>query len=220
MPLILVSPVSNLEYPPFKSEHRTNLTPDERARFDALVSQARELGGADLRQALALLEEAAAIDDEYAQVHYDIGICRLELGAVVEARQSLLRAKELDVCPLRMIEPIQAAICRVAQESGTPLVDAQTLIAAASRSGFPDGEWLVDHVHPSIAGHQLIADALADKLVNLRIVSRRDGFEADRDAAYRRHLASLDHVYFERGKSQLRSEQGWARGWVNRVREP
>ncbi len=219
VPLVLVSPVSNLEYPPFKSEHRADLTPAELARFDALVTQARELGGTDLPRSLRLLEEAAAIDNEYAQVHYDIGLCQLELGAAADARESLLAAKELDICPLRMIEPIHRAIRAVAEETRTPLVDADSLIAANSRSGFPDRQWLVDHVHPSISGHQLIADALADKLVSLRVVTRREDWEAARDETYRQHLASLDHVYFERGKSRLRSEQGWARGWVKRVRE-
>ncbi len=220
VPLVLVSPVSNLEYPPFKSEHRADLTPAELAQFDSLMAQARELGAADLPQTLRLLQQAAATDNEYAQVHYDIGICQLELGAAAEARQSLLAAKENDICPLRMIEPIRVAIHSIAEETGTPLVDAEALIAAASRSGFPDRQWLVDHVHPSISGHQLIADALAEKLVSERIVSRTDRWEAARDRAYRQHLASLDHVYFERGKSRLRSEQGWARGWVKRVREP
>ena len=220
VPLLLVSPVSNLEYPPFKSEHRADLAPNELARFKALIEQARELGGADLPRTLHLLEEAAAIDGEYAQVHYDIGLCHLELGDFAHARQSLERAKELDVCPLRMIEPIEASLHAIASDSRTPLVDAHALIAAASRSGFPDRQWLVDHVHPSIEGHQLISDAVADELVAMQIVSRRDGWQAARDAAYREHLASLDHVYFERGKSRLRSEQGWARGWVKRARDP
>jgi len=36
--------------------------------------------------------------------------------------------------------------------------------------------------------------------------------------AYRDHLASLDHVYFQRGKDRLRSEQGWAHGLAPAVR--
>jgi lysophospholipase L1-like esterase len=220
VPLVILSPVSNLEYPPFKSEHRADLTPAELAEFDALVAQARELGAADLPQTLDLLKQAAAIDNEYAQVHYDIGICQLELGAVAEARRSLLAAKEHDICPLRMIEPIRVAIHSIAEDTSTPLVDAEAQIAAASRSGFPDRQWLVDHVHPSISGHQLIADALAEKLVSERIALRTGNWKAARDVAYRQHLAALDHVYFERGKSRLRSEQGWARGWVKRVRDP
>jgi hypothetical protein len=135
-----------------------------------------------------------------------------------EARGELLKAKELDVCPLRMLEPIQQIIHAVATETKTPLVDADALIGKHSRSGFPDRQWLVDHVHPSMSGHQLIADAIADKMAALKMLPRDSGWQAKRDAAYREHLASLDHVYFQRGKDRLRSEQGWAHGLAPAVR--
>jgi tetratricopeptide (TPR) repeat protein len=220
VPLILVSPVSNLEFAPLKSEHRAGITSAQIAEFDSLIEQARELYAADLRQALEFLQRAAAIDDQHAQVHYEIGMCRLELGLPREAYPAFLQAKELDVCPLRMLEPMKAGIHAVAAETGTPLVDAEALIAAHSRNGFPDTQWLVDHVHPSVSGHQLIADALAEKLVALRLVRRSADWEAAREKAYQAHLATLSHAYFERGKQQLRSEQGWAHGHVKRVRNP
>jgi Lysophospholipase L1 and related esterases len=220
VPLVFVSPVSNLEWPPFKSEHRADITTAVLSNFDSLLSQARDECAGDLPQALRLLEQAAVIDDQYAEVHYQIGICRLELGAPSEAYPALLMAKELDICPLRMLEPMKAAIQAVADETETPLIDAEALFASQSRSSFPDRQWLVDHVHPTISGHQLLADALAEKLVALGLVRRDAGWEAARDQAYQAHLTSLTHAYFERGKQQLRSEQGWARGWVKRVHRP
>jgi hypothetical protein len=218
VPLILVSPVSNLQFAPFKSEHRAGITTAEQERFDGLLEQASAVYGSDLRGALALLRQAAAVDDQYAQVHYEIGNCLLELGMTSEARDELIEAKELDVCPLRMLEPMKAIIHRVAAETKTPLVDADALIAANSRSGFPDRQWLVDHVHPSMSGHQLIADAIADKMVELKLVHRQADWAPAREKAYRDHLASLDHVYFQRGKDRLRSEQGWAHGLAPAVR--
>ena len=220
VPLILVSPVSNHGWAPFKSEHRADITPAESAEFNSLLKQARDQYATDLPQALRLLERAAAIDDQHALVYYEIGTCLLELGSPHEAYPALLRAKELDVCPLRMLEPMKSVIQSVADETGTPLVDAEALITAQSRSGFPDRQWLVDHVHPTLSGHQLIADALAEKLASLRLVRRTAGWEAARDRAYRAHLATLSHGYFERGNQQLRSEQGWAHGGVKRVRNP
>ncbi|MBW8884502.1 MAG: SGNH/GDSL hydrolase family protein [Planctomycetia bacterium] len=218
VPLLFVSPVSNLHYAPFKSEHRSDITTAEQEEFDSLMRQASQLYGSDLSRAVELLKRAAAIDDQYAQVHYEIGNCLLELGMMIEARAALIKAKELDVCPLRMLEPMKAIIHRVATDTKTPLVDADALIAAHSRSGIPDQQWLVDHVHPSMSGHQLLADAIAEKLVELGHVRRQAGWETARDKAYRDHLASLDHVYFQRGKDRLRSEQGWAHGLAPAVR--
>jgi hypothetical protein len=62
VPLVLVSPVSNLEYPPFKSEHRADLTPAG-GPVRCARDPGRELGGTDLPRSLRLLEEAAAIDN-------------------------------------------------------------------------------------------------------------------------------------------------------------
>lgn len=219
VPLMLVSPVSNLQYAPFKSEHRPGLTAAESEKFDDLLKQAEGLYSIDLGRAAELLRQAIAIDDQFAQVHFELGNCLLEQGLVSEAREEWIKSKDLDICPLRMLEPMKQIIREVAQATNTPLVDADAIIAARSRSGFPDRQWLVDHVHPSMEGHQLIADAIADKLEQLKLVRREPGWQAARESAYREHLASLDHVYFQRGKDRLRSEQGWAHGLAPAVRK-
>lgn len=219
VPLILVSPVSNLQFAPFKSEHRANITPAQRDEFDSLLKQASELYATDLGQATELLRRATAIDDQFAQIHYELGNCLLEQGQTAAAREELIKAKEFDICPLRMLEPMKQIIREVAKSTQTPLVDADALIAAKSRSGFPDRQWLVDHVHPSMSGHQLIAEALADKMEELKLVHRQPQWQEKRETAYREHLASLDHVYFQRGKDRLRSEQGWAHGLAPAIRK-
>jgi hypothetical protein len=219
VPLIVVCPVSNLQYAPFKSEHRSDLTAAESEAFDDLLKQAEGLYSTDLSRAAELLRRAIAIDDQFAQAHFELGNCLLELGLVSEARDEWIQAKDLDICPLRMLEPMKQIIHHVTRETKTPLVDADALIAAKSRSGFPDRQWLVDHVHPSMEGHQLIADAIAEKMEELRLVHREAGWQAARESAYREHLASLDHVYFQRGKDRLRSEQGWAHGLAPAVRK-
>jgi hypothetical protein len=142
----------------------------------------------------------------------------LELERRNEAEQSLLKAKELDVCPLRILQPMQQIIRRVATETNTPLVDADDLLASLSRNGFPDRQWLVDHCHPTIEGHQQIGDAIAEQLVALHYVKPGSQWTAAKDEAYRAHLASLSHVYFDRARARLKSEQGWAHGQVKKTK--
>lgn len=218
VPLLLVSPVSNLQYAPLKSEHRANITAAEEREFESLIEQASQLYSSDLAKAAELLRRAMAIDPLYAQVHFELGNCLLEQGQTSQAKEEFIQAKDLDVCPLRMLEPMKKIIRDVAEKTNTPLIDADALIAANSRSGFPDRQWLVDHVHPTMSGHQLIADEIADKLAELKFVQRRSDWKVAREAAYREHLASLDHVYFQRGKDRLRSEQGWAHGLAPAIR--
>jgi len=220
VPLVFVSPVANLEWPPFKPEHGPAVPEAQRQQFERLLAAASEAAGSDLNRAVALLNEALSIDDQHALAHYQLGICYRDLGRMSEARASLFRAKELDVCPLRIIELLRERLLDVARENETPIVDAEALIAAHSRSGFPDSQWMIDHVHPTMAGHELIAKAIVGKLTELGMVQPGSGWQQAYDAARREHLQRLPFVYFERGRDRLRSEQGWARGLVKREKTP
>ena len=156
VPLLLVNPVSNLrDCPPFKSEHRSGLSPQDLQRWEQLWNEAKPAYRTDLRQAVACLERAAAIDDQHAGLHYQLGQCYDALGDLQRARHHYTRAKDLDVCPLRMLSSMQRVLQDVASRTGTPLLDADALIAERCRGGIPDDSWLVDHVHPSIRGHQV-----------------------------------------------------------------
>jgi tetratricopeptide (TPR) repeat protein len=218
VPLILLSPVSNLEWAPFKPEHGAGVTPAAQAKFASLLDEAGKSFGDDPLAAIELLRQAAQIDDQHALVHYQLGICYRDQDRWDEAEAELQRAKELDVCPLRMLEAMHERILTVAEETDTPLVDAAALIAAKSRSGFPDNQWLIDHVHPKVEGHQLIAEAIIEKMTDLGYAQPASGWEKARDVAFAEHLQSLNPVYFEHGRQRLRSEQGWARGLVKRPR--
>lgn len=219
IPLVFVTPVSNLQWAPFKSEHRVDLSTADLARFDALRNEAGELLATDLAAAIEQLQAATALDPEYADGQYELGIALLEAGRRNEAEAALRRAKECDVCPLRILQPMREILHRVAAETHTPLVDAETLFASLSRNGFPDNQWLIDHCHPTIEGNQRLADAIASELVELNYLHTAPAWQSQKEAAYHEHLASLTHAYFERGRARLRSEQGWARGQVKKQRE-
>ncbi len=64
VPLLLVSPVSNLAWPPFKPEHCEDVTEEERTRFASLLERAQQQRPPE--EALALLDQARAIDDQHA----------------------------------------------------------------------------------------------------------------------------------------------------------
>ena len=162
VPLLFITPVSNLrDCPPFKSEHRPGLTPQDLRRWDQLWNQAKAAYPADLRRAVALLEQAAAIDDQHAGLHYQLGQCYDTLGDLDRAKRHYSLAKDLDICPLRMLDTMQRVLRDVAEGTGTPLLDADALLAQRCRGGIADDSWLVDHIHPSVRGHQVIANAIA-----------------------------------------------------------
>jgi lysophospholipase L1-like esterase len=218
VPMILINPVSNLDTPPFKSEHRAGMSAAELARFDELREEARQSYGRSLPAAITSLKRAIALDDQHAGIHYTLGECYEDLGRLDEARAEFVRAKDLDICPLRILEPMSGAILEIARTTRTPVIDLVAFFAAKSQGGITGYDWLVDHVHPSIIGHQRIADRLADEMIRLGYVRPGPGWIAERDRLYRKNLDSLDDFYYLMGQKRLGNLRLWSEGRGNRVR--
>jgi hypothetical protein len=74
--------------------------------------------------------------------------------------------------------------------------------------------WLLDHVHPTISGHQLIAKALHDEMVALKLVKSDGDFDLRREELWRRHLSSLDDIYYARGAARMKRLNQWSSGRI------
>ncbi|MBN2129798.1 MAG: SGNH/GDSL hydrolase family protein, partial [Sedimentisphaerales bacterium] len=217
VPLILVNPVSNLtDCPPFKSEFRADLSEAELRQVMDLRQRAGAMGWDDVYARLGLLERAVEIDQRHAGLLYQVGKCYERLGRFAEAKDWFVRAKEEDVCPLRMIEPMREILLRLAARYDVPLVDARALIADRTEDGIPGRQWLLDHVHPRIEGHQLIAEALYEAMEQMQLVRAASGWPARRDELWQRQLSSLDEAYYARGAARLQRLRQWSRGRIPR----
>lgn len=215
VPIILVNPVSNLkDCPPFKSEFRADLSQEQRQRVTDLIERAETLDWTDTYGKIELLEQAVAIDDRHAALLYHIGACYEHLGRFAEAKKWFLKAKEEDVCPLRMLEAMHDVILDIAAGGHVPLVDVRSLIEERTPGGIPGDKWLPDHVHPSIEGHQLIADELCGTMEKMKLVRVGDDWQTVRDELRQQHLSSLNEVYYLRGTQQLKRLQEWSRGRI------
>jgi lysophospholipase L1-like esterase len=213
VPVMLIRPPSNLkDSPPFKSQHRAGLTDDQSAQWKKLMGQARTELAQDPQQACELLKQALAIDDQYAMVHYQLGKCYEAMGQVGLARESFWLARENDICPLRMLEPMEKALAEVAAQTDTPLIDAHALLEKQSPIGILGDQMLVDHIHPSFKSHRAIADALAARMDSQGLFLPSLGWSDRRQMAYDKQLGSLDDRYFLKGRRMLRGLRAWAQG--------
>jgi tetratricopeptide (TPR) repeat protein len=213
VPLILMNPACQLrDSPPFKAEHRFGLSETQRQQWEDLWNEARQHYAKESRQAVELLREALAIDDQHAGLHYDLAKCYDALGQFQEARAAYIQAKELDICPLRILESMNDIVREVGAETDTPVVDIRALFDQLSRNGIPGGEWFTDHVHPTIPGYQRIADELADKLVELGFVHPRADWLDQKSQRSDEHLNKLPASYFTRAQERLRNLMLWAHG--------
>ena len=215
VPVILMNPVSNLkDSPPFKSEHGNGVTEEDRQRAEALREKARQLDWNDAYGKLRHFEQAVEMDPRCAELLYLIGKCYEHVGRLEEAKEWFVRAKEEDVCPLRILEAMHEIILEVAQDYHVPLVDVKLLFEEQSKAGVPGDEWLLDHVHPTIQGHQLIADALYEKLVKMELATTPNDWQVRRDRLWQDHQEALNPAYYARGNQQLERLRKWCRGEV------
>ena len=212
VPVILVNPVSNLkDCPPFKSEFSSDLSNTETERITQLWEQARKLNWDDAYGKIRLLEQAAEIDSRHAGLLYLIGKCYEHIGRLAEAKNWFVMAKDEDICPLRILESMHQVILDVAAQHQAALVDAKILIAERSEDGVPGSEWLLDHVHPSVLGHQVIAEALYETMENMKLVRTPKGWREARDKLWAHHLSSLNKAYFAHGIERLERLNKWSR---------
>jgi hypothetical protein len=213
VPLLLVLPTSNLaDQPPFKSQHRDDLSTSELAEFDQLLQEVQSLMRTQPDVALTQLELARDLDPQFAEVRYHLGRLHEARGNFNTARREFVAARDEDICPLRMISPLETAMRDVAHDTSTPLLDAHSLLEASSRNSILGGGLLVDHVHPSIEGHQQIALALLEQLADLGHIILPPDWRSRTTSAFRQHYDSLSDFYFADGQRTLERVRYWTRG--------
>lgn len=212
VPLIFVELGSNIrDCPPFKSEHRDSMTVEELATWQAAFDEATQLEPEDPGRALELYTKCQQLDPEYALVAYRIGRCYDRLKNPQAAKEHYLLAKDLDVCPLRMLEKTHEILREVAKQESVPLVDGRSLLEKESPDGLAGSNIFLDHVHPDIYGHQLTARALAEQVKQEFNVSWRSWPEPERLKRYRDHLEKLGQIYLAQGRLRVEWLEDWAR---------
>ena len=212
VPVLLVNPVSNISNTrPFKSVHEEDMSVDDVLRFSKLLKKAKEILVADPQGALQDLEAALAIDPRMAEAHFFVGKAHEALTNTDKALNAYERALTFDVCPLRVLEVMRVSVLEISHETVTPLLDAKEIFEQQANTKLFGAKMFVDHVHPTIEAHQLIAAKLGELIVESKLVSPRSDW-SDKQIAdvYSAHLSSLDDSYFFNGRLALAQVLAWA----------
>jgi tetratricopeptide (TPR) repeat protein len=174
--IIFVAPASNLkDCSPFKSEHTDSITAADRNQVEALLTTAQEMVvNKDWTKALVTLDQAIVIDPRYAKLHFLRGKALFALQRHDEALLAFQTARDEDVCPLRALTPMPGIVAEVANNENVPIVDFEVLVAQKLQQEkghiIPGEELFLDHVHPTIEGHKILAVALVEKMIAQGIV--------------------------------------------------
>lgn len=176
-PVVLSALVTNLkDIPPFASVHRAGLSDGQKAEWEKLHQDGAELQVArQYEQAIDKYEAAAKIDDKFAELHYRIGRCRLELGQYELARESFVEARDLDALRFRADTRINQIIREAAKERGAHLADAEAFVAAGGPAEIAGEELLYEHAHLTFEGNHAVAAAVFEQVAELLPAAVRKG---------------------------------------------
>ncbi|MDZ7371343.1 MAG: tetratricopeptide repeat protein [candidate division KSB1 bacterium] len=172
VPIVFCTLVDNLkDLPPFASKNRSDLFPRDSLQW------AEEMRLGDKLQKTGQFVEAAkayrralAVDSSAALTHFKLAQCLFECGDYQEAAKHFSTAKDLDVVRFRAPSSFNAIIRQVTAEKRVPLADCFEAFARHSPNGIIGKELLLEHVHPNLRGHCLIAETIAKAVVNSHIL--------------------------------------------------
>ncbi len=219
--VVMVNPAANERHmSPFKSQHRDDVKPADVARWEELASQAvahQESG--ELEQALSAFDLAAEIDPRFALTHFKRGEVLFALKRYQEAKQAFQRAIDEDVCPLRILSEMQPLVTKVASQHGVEVVDFQEQLESRTETGITGEEWFLDHVHPTIEGHRILALRLFNVLQSQHIVvPGRQWTEEARTQIKTDVLGRIDEKAHGVALRNLSNVMSWARKDVESAR--
>jgi tetratricopeptide (TPR) repeat protein len=149
------------------------------------------------------LRDCAPFSSQEADAAYRRARASLSEGKKDEALSLFLRARDLDELRFRADSGINEALRAAARERGLPLVDVEAAFMKASPDGIPGERLLLDHVHMTYEGNELIARLLAEAVARFlppasgpsldpQALARRVG---QNDRTLRRALADIRHRF-------------------------
>ncbi|MBL8814522.1 MAG: SGNH/GDSL hydrolase family protein [Planctomyces sp.] len=214
VPLLILKPPCNLsDCPPFKSQYAAGISPEKQATLTSLLDEASVSLATNPEASVNLLKQAVQLDERFAFSWYHLGHALLACYRVDEAQTAFVRARDEDVCPLRMTSALERALEDAVESKDLDFIDTAELLQQHSTSPIPGDGLLVDHIHPSFEGHQLIALRIVDWMSSKSLADLQNRqWRSESERQFREHVGSLDDIYFLRGRRALRDLQGWAAG--------
>ncbi|TWT55636.1 Tetratricopeptide repeat protein [Thalassoglobus neptunius] len=181
VPVIFVTPASNLrDCSPFKSEFNSEQSSATVAELNRLLVVAKEMiEQKQFSDAAEALKKFLQVEPQFADAYFLNGQIQWQLGNTDAARENFQRALIEDVCPLRALPEIIEAVKDIADELDVPCVDFVEEIGLKSEHQTPGNDWFLDHVHPTIDGHRLLAEKLLDQMIAIQLVQPTSDWNAE-----------------------------------------
>ncbi len=129
----------------------------------------------DPERARLELEAATQIDPTHAESYYYLGRALEQSGAFEQALVDYQRAVDLDHNPFRAVSAFNRSLRKIAsQHANARLVDTEKAFYADSAPYAPGFDLLLDYVHPTERGNQILARTIFDEIVASGVLGEAD----------------------------------------------
>lgn len=118
----------------------------------------------DVAEARAAFTEATRMDSLAADGFYALARVEEAAGDTAAAHEAFIAARDRDALRFRAPEAFNAIIREAAAAHGAIVVEAQANIRRAAPGGTIGAEHMLEHLHPTVDGYFLIANAFYDAL--------------------------------------------------------
>ena len=168
--VILATVAVNLsDCPPLASLHRPDLSPEALGRWQKLYAWGAEAESrGDWADALVRWEEAAEIDDRFAELQFRLGECLAALNRRAERESDSNWPATWHVLRFRADSRNNAIVREVAASlrgQNVRLVDAERIFSQETGlNDLPGEEPVYEHVHLTFAGNYLLAKAVLEQV--------------------------------------------------------
>jgi len=224
VPLVLCVPASDIvNTPPFKS------TPDPCLSDEVQEDVNQSMRDIESESTSIELKKKAAksilsVDPDHAMANYVLGRYAFEIATHWDSAPDttailgqLISARDNDVCPLLATTRIENAVRSYRDTRNIIFVDSPSVLdqknlrEQQTPDGIADPRRFVDHVHPTIEGHQAIATEIYHQFIKTDWVKPVDNADQIYAALVEDHLKTLGEEYYARAEQRLDGVKRWFR---------
>lgn len=167
--IIFSTVASNLkDSPPFASLHKKELADSQKSEWDKIYKEGIKYEeNSEYSRALDSYLKATLIDDEYADLHFRMGMCYERLGAYKKSQEHYNLARRFDTLRFRADNSINEIIRELVNQKkgqGVFLVDAEKEFSETSPNGIPGDSLFYEHVHMNFSGNYLLAKSFYEEI--------------------------------------------------------
>lgn len=161
--VVLLTLVSNLrDFSPVRTGFSEDIDPERKQNLLEELKRGKEaLDRGKYAEAVERFQHVVGQDPRYADAHFGLGRAFDHLEDWERAKAHYLLAREHDRLHLRACLKFNRIIEQVGAEEQVPVLDLVTEFERASPEGLVGEDLFLEHVHPNINGHLVIADSIA-----------------------------------------------------------